>query len=406
MSSSLGDDHTTAALKIQTTLDDAIKKYKGVVPGVSISILRPSNVKEKNLYTNDGPCSRLAGTFVAGIARKATESSRGDTKDEPMTEDTWLQMASLSKTVGAAFGLEYFSRRGIPWDMSVNEVFCKYASSLSKSGELFQLVPGQPMGSNECEQQHVDPSWVDEVKLFHLVSHSALGMHYVNGFPIDDVALARVVNDECGQNQSSTDHAEMLKIAQSKEWPRPSMRDILAKDSCKLAKDRGYDVKEVRTVRRRPSTQFKYSGGGFMVLQHLLESMEACAQAEDDQDEENQENKDIPIEILMRTFLDNMGMTDFSFEALDVLHAVTCMRKEATTQSKMENASRSKTAVPKYAWGYRDDGSVAAQQHGRLLFPALAAGGEGTTGAMANFLASLLNAYRDVHKVSYNLFLT
>ena len=369
---------------------------------MSISILRPTDATVTHFDTNDGPCSRLAGTFVAGIAKKATKSSGGVAEetnaDEMMTEDTWMQMASLSKTVGAAFGLEYFSRRGISWDSSVNEVFRQYTSSPLEGGELFQLVPGKPMGSNEDEQQLVDSSWVDEVKLFHLVSHSALGMHYVNGFPIDDTALARVLSEERGSNPSSTDHTEMLKVAQSKEWPRPSMRAILAKNSCKLAKDRGYDVKEVRTVRRRPSTQFKYSGGGFMVLQHLLESMEACAQAEKINKEEinkNQENADIPIEILMRTFLDNVGMADFSFEALDVVHAVAQMRgEEATAMSKPE------ATVPKYACGYRDDGSLAAPQRGRLLFPALAAGGEGTTGAMASFLASLLNAYSTTNEAS------
>jgi CubicO group peptidase (beta-lactamase class C family) len=55
-------------------------------------------------------------TIVAGLRDRA--------ENAPVTEDTWFQIASCSKTVGTAFALEEFARRGLSIDTPVNHVRC------------------------------------------------------------------------------------------------------------------------------------------------------------------------------------------------------------------------------------------------------------------------------------------
>lgn len=68
--------------------------------------------------------------------------------------DTWFEMASLSKSVGTAFALEFFKQRGI---------------SLSESVSKFLPELG------------FDP----KLNISHLMSHAGLNLHYVNGVPAD-----------------------------------------------------------------------------------------------------------------------------------------------------------------------------------------------------------------------------
>jgi malate synthase len=120
-----------------------------------------------------------------------------------------FQIASLSKTIGSAFALEYFREKGIGLDTKVNELFKKTSSDFRLEGEC-----------------------ADDVELKHLMSHLALNMHYVYGIPADQ------------------------------EFPK--LESL-------LAGEHGY---EKCAVKNKPGTTFSYSGAGFMVLEHLLESLE------------------------------------------------------------------------------------------------------------------------------------
>eukprot|EP00966_Prymnesium_polylepis_P301660 6969709-Prymnesium_polylepis.1 len=145
-----------------------------------------------------------------------------------MFDSTWLEIASLSKTIAGAFACEYFESRGLPMATTpVNPL-------LREAGSQFQLkaAAGQPT------------EWAEQVMLAHLLDHTGLGMHYVNGVPLSDpfppiVAL----------------------ISGSAEAPAP------------------YGYASIDLM-RAPGTSFSYSGGGFLVLQHLLELREGKPIAE------------------------------------------------------------------------------------------------------------------------------
>jgi malate synthase len=114
---------------------------------------------------------------------------------------TWFEMASLSKTVGSAFAIEYFKRKGIPLSTSVNDLF-------AKSSSFFRLKDG------------------DKVTLAHLMGHTALNLHYVNGVPA---------------NQTM-----------------PQIHEFLTGNSI-------YRYAPVEVI-NPPGEIFQYSGGGFLVF--------------------------------------------------------------------------------------------------------------------------------------------
>eukprot|EP00397_Hematodinium_sp_SG-2012_P018304 GEMP01018747.1.p1 GENE.GEMP01018747.1~~GEMP01018747.1.p1 ORF type:complete len:422 (+),score=71.12 GEMP01018747.1:98-1363(+) len=208
------------------------------------------------------------------------------------TEKTIFQQASLSKTVGTALCLEYFRRKDISSDTTVN-------SLLATTGSSFRLKLAD----------NVDPAmtWADEVTIVDLMNHQGLGQHYVNGIPLTE--------------------------------PKYSIEDL-----CRGNEKFGYPGVYVH---KKPKTKFNYSGGGFLVLQLLLEAME---------------NK--PIEQIFRPMLDQIDMRDFSFG----------------------ETARSAD----FACGYRDDGTPIP--NGRLEFPGFAAGGLGPAESLANFWQHLLRA--------------
>lgn len=203
------------------------------------------------------------------------------------TNTTWFEMASLSKSVASAFAVEYFNKKKIPLNSSVNEL-------LGRTASPFRLPAG------------------DAVTVAHLMSHKALNLHYVNGVPADR--------------------------------KMPAITEFLTGN-----KDYGYEAIKVVNP---PGEKFQYSGGGFIVLEHLIEALEGKS-----------------VKELTRPFLDSLDMKEWSFEQSDL---------------------PGKT----YAVGYGDDGSVI--EGNRKMFPAFAAGGMGTAGAMMNFLRHLESAYHDV----------
>lgn len=200
------------------------------------------------------------------------------------TDSTWFELASLSKSLGSAFAIEYFKKKGISLSSSVNKLFALTSSD-------FRLEDG------------------DKVTLAHLMSHCALNLHYVNGVPAN------------------------LKM--------PPIKDFLSGN-----KDYGYEP--VRVI-NPPGEVFQYSGGGFLVLEHLIEALE---------------NKSI-FE-LTRPFLNSMDLNELSFEQHDLPNI-------------------------KYAHGFKDSGEEV--EGTRKVFPAFAAGAMGTSAATAKFLMELEKSY-------------
>lgn len=136
----------------------------------------------------------------------------------------------------------------------------------------------------------------DEVQIRHLMNHSALNMHYVKG-----------------------------------QQTKPKVQNYL---------------NEIKVL-NQPGTKFSYSGGGFIVLEHLLESLE---------------NQSIQN-------LTEHHFADLSFEQLDDFGH-------------------------DYAPGYFNDQTPV--HNGRLHFPAFAAGAMGSAQGMANFLNDLTAAYHSL----------
>ncbi len=211
------------------------------------------------------------------------ESTKGI---NPVTRETWFEMASLSKTVASCFAMEYFAKNKISLSTSVN-------SLLEKTNSTFRLTG----------------PWSEEVAISHLMSHCALNMHYVNGVPANQ---------------------EM-----------PAIRNFLEGNT-------QFQYPPISVI-HKPGTTFQYSGGGFLVLEHLIESLE------------NQS-----IKQLTQKFLDELGMSDFSFEQK------TLPKKD-------------------YATGYLDKGEQVVAN--RKMFPSFAAGAMGTTESMTKFLHHLTKAF-------------
>lgn len=212
---------------------------------------------------------------------------------ESFTSSHFMQCASLSKTVAAAFALEYFCAKGIPMTTSVNEV-------LQSINAKWTIESGPA----------IDGSAANNVTLSMLVNHTALGMHYVYGIPL------------------TAEH-------------QPTPLELISG----AAKSFGY---ERLLLERLPGTKMAYSGGGFVVLQYLLEEMEQQS-----------------IDVITRDFLDRTGLKDFVFTQLN---------------SPLDT---------RFAYGH----ITPEQEVPALAFPPLAAGGLCTPSALATFLCHLAKAY-------------
>ena len=180
--------------------------------------------------------------------------------------NTLFEVASLSKTIGSAFAIEYFAKKNISLNTSVN-------SLLEKTSSKFRI---KSLDSNS-------PEWANEVSLAHLMSHSALNLHYVNGVPA---------------NEKMPLVTEFLEGNEKYQYPPVG-------------------------VINQPGTKFQYSGAGFLVLEHLLEALE---------------NKSI-ID-LTKPFLDSLDMHDFTFNQQtlpnkEYAHGYTTEGKEIIGSRKM-----------------------------------------------------------------------
>lgn len=252
---------------IQPQLETLLEKYQ--VSGVSLALTVDNGAKV---------------AICAGVADKSSDAN--------VMPNTFFEAASLSKTIAAAFALEYFKNKNISLDKPVNELFAEMGVSYR-----IRSAAGKPA------------EWAQQLTIRHLMNHTGLGMHYVMGIPLDQ------------------DMPDVLDLIEGKN-------------------KYGY---QHLFVEKEPGKTFSYSGGGFLVLQYLLESIEKK-----------------PINALFQPFFKRAGMDEFTFD-----------------QHNEERFS--------YACGYRVDGREI--DNTRLMFPALAAGGLGSPRALVNFLNHLIKAY-------------
>jgi allantoicase/malate synthase/CubicO group peptidase (beta-lactamase class C family) len=217
-----------------------------------------------------------------------------NSENDPVGPDTRFELASLSKTLASAFAISYFKEKGYGLETPVNRL-------LEKAGSGFRL---RPIGSTSIRD-------AEEVTLHHLMNHRALNLHYVNGYPMD---------------AKRPDAGEIL-LGRSDQW-KPEVG-----------------------VLHPPGTTFQYSGGGYLVLEHLIECFEQK-----------------PIHEVTARFLRSVSMetSPLSFD-------------EQGFQSALD------------ASGFRDDGFVIPG--GRYRFPAFAAGAVGTAASTLRFYTHLATAF-------------
>ncbi len=214
---------------------------------------------------------------------------------KPVTSQTCFEVASLSKSIATCFAMEYFRAANIPLDTCVNALLSKTSSSI----RVLSLNPKHP-------------EWADQVTLAHLMSHEALNLHYVTGIPLNQ--------------------------------PMPSASQLIAEHD-----QFHYEPIEVLN---EPGSSFQYSGGGFIMLEHVIQTLAA-------QD----------IATLTAPFLRALHMNLFTFEQ--------------SNQANME-----------YASGYTDSGQ--AIEGTRIMFPAFAAGAVSSAEDVSRFLHSLTSAYHNL----------
>ncbi len=150
------------------------------------------------------PGLQVALTFDAKNIQTLSFGKRDNKK--PVEANTFFEIASLSKTIGTALALEIFKKQDISLDVPVNKL-------LERFGSDYQIPKG------------------DKVQLQHLMNHSALNMHYVNGVPLGETM------------------PEISEFLQG--LPKYGYEPI--------------------AVANEPGTKFQYSGAGFILLEYLVE---------------------------------------------------------------------------------------------------------------------------------------
>jgi len=229
----------------------------------------------------------------AGYARLSTY--------EILSPEHYMQCASLSKTIASVFAFEYFSKRSISMSYGVNDL-------LEQNGASWRIEVSPELG--------LPSSFADSVSLAMLLNHTSLGMHYVYGIPLkDDFPPVEKLIDGYYENIYRYQKLYLERI---------------------------------------PGEKFAYSGGGFLVMQYLLETISGQ-----------------PIEELMRPFLDELDLNEMTF-------------------------SHSNVEGVQYAYGHLNrHREVQPNDCGRFAFPPLAAGALCTPRALASFLSHLSKAYID-----------
>lgn len=235
---------------VRNTINDLLEKYKIVGASVSINAFDQTQ------------------TLSFGERRKG---------EGHVQSDTMFEIASLSKPLASTFCLEFFKKNGISLGTSVNAL-------LEKSGSSFRLAS-------------------NHIQLEHLMNHTALNGHYVQGHPLGK--------------------------------PMPVWSELL---------------KDVEILSNEPGKKFSYSGSGFLVLEHLIESITKKT-----------------VQEISYPFFAEMGLKNLTFNLKNI-------------------------PGKNYACGYFDGQKEVPGT--RLQFPAFAAGGLGSSADMAHFLVHLTRAYQ------------
>lgn len=173
----------------------------------------------------------------AGPAIQVLSVGQESREGKLVSAETIFELASLSKSIATAFAIEFFKSKNISIEEPVNKL-------LKSTKSAFRLTSKE------------NPAWADQVLVRHLMSHSALNLHYVKGF--------------------------------SKDKSAPKIEEIL------LSPTRfGYEPVNVLS---KPGTNFNYSGAGFLVLEHLIEAIGGVSIGE-----------------ITKSFLTNVGMNRTTF---------------------------------------------------------------------------------------------
>lgn len=245
-------------------------------------------------------CKRLqksgllqSGTLVE-IAQKWGIQHLGVSLSEPgcqqswsfpgQVREPWFQIASLSKSVASAFAQTVWTEMGFSLDQPVFSLLERLGSPLKIANDR----PENPL----C--------------LRHLLNHQALNLHYVNGF-----------------EGSAPRMAELLEHPETFAY-------------------------EPLQVIHPPDTEFSYSGGGYLLLQYLLETQLGDTYAK-----------------RLGQFLTDLKMINFHFDG--------------------SHKSANRVA------GHDDQGYPVPD----LVFPAFAAGAIATPKAIHTFLSALETAFHD-----------
>lgn len=262
------------------------RKRLGLLSGDVISAEIEALQKKHGVVGASASITRSAGMIESVFVGEGVRS------ESSVTQDTWFELASLSKTIASVFALEYFRKRNIGLDASVNAL-------LQTTASPFRLKSLDP----------AHPEWAEAVTILHLMKHHALNMHYVNGVPADR--------------------------------PMPDVGELLNGSATY-----GYDP---IGVLHEPGSTFQYSGGGYLVLEHLIQSLEKK-----------------PIREVTAGFFRSLGLKNLSFNQV--------------TQPGIH-----------YANGYLTSGECV--EGGRKMFPAFAAGAMGTPADVSHFLSLLTHAF-------------
>lgn len=256
-------------------------------------------ISEKRLLQNLGPLQtfdfieKLRQEYkIKRVSVSVLSSAPGGTIQDVAFGDcdasTWFQLASLSKTLSAVWLSELFRKNELSLNASVNSILGQFKSPFRLKGPF-----------------------ADEVQLEHLLGHVALNMHYVKGF---------------------SSRKKMPGISQLLIEPRKW----------------GYEPIEVLGA---PGVKFNYSGGGFLVLEHIVECLEKKSLRQSE-----------------KNFFKSLALKEVSFYP--------------------------KSTNKKLADGCKDDGLRISE--GRYQFPGFAAGAMGTTHEMAKVLRQLEMAFHRI----------
>ena len=203
-----------------------------------------------------------------------------------VTPQSRFELASLSKTIATAFALDCLDRYDIALDTPVND--------------LLQRL-GSPLWVKAAGRRE----WEQELTVRDLMAHTALNLHYVPGAAAD--------------------------------LPAPPVLSLLLDPTA-----HGYEP--VRII-HEPGSRFAYSGGGFLVLEHLIETLTGAT-----------------VKTLLPPYLSALGINQISFDLDD-------LRPGSDAEGHLDSGQ----AIP----------------GGRLKFPAFAAGAVGSAGDLLAFLQAL-----------------